>query len=89
MHGYVVSMCRVQVLTPVLPFVGHFDPLLIDHHRRQFVDTCTPLLPSHHLRFHACLSFLLLLSLETLFFDFGVSGVGAKIRGQNNETQEM
>jgi len=42
MYGYVVSMCCVQVLTPVLPFVGHFDPLLITHHRCYLVDICAP-----------------------------------------------
>ena len=42
MYGYVVSMCRVQVLTPVLPFGGHFDPLLITHHRCYLVDISAP-----------------------------------------------
>ena len=65
MYGYVVSMCRVQVLTPVLPFVGHFDPLLIDYHRCYLVDICASSLSSHHLLPDVCLSLLLVLSLKT------------------------
>ena len=65
MYGYVVSMCRVQVLTPVLPFVGQFDPLLIDHRRVYLVGICAPSLSSHHLLPDVCLSLLLVLSLKT------------------------